>query len=124
MPVIHAKNAPIFDKFGIVVTGHAAPSRGARETNVWRLRLPPSAPAVPHQVDREEIFVGLSGRALAKLGEEEHELGAGDTLIVPAGVSFSLSGLGSDDFEAMVVAPVGMQAQLHTGERFAPPWTE
>jgi|1185.fasta_scaffold1263121_2 mannose-6-phosphate isomerase-like protein (cupin superfamily) len=124
MPVIQAKNAPVFDKFGIFVTGLAAPSRGARETNVWRLRLPASEPAAPHAVDREEIFVGLSGRALAEIAGEEHELGAGDTLIVPPNVTFSIRALGAQDFEAMVIAPVGVHAILPSGERFAPPWTE
>ena len=123
MPVIRAENAPQFAKFGIFVTGLAAPSRGARETNVWRLRLPASEPAVPHAVDREEIFVGLNGRAVAELSGEKHELGAGDTLIVPPNVTFSIRGLGTD-FEAMVIAPVGVKAILPTGERFAPPWTE
>lgn len=124
MPVIHAENAPQFARFGIFVTGYAAPSRGARETNVWRLRLPASEPAVPHALDREEIFVGLSGRALAEIGGEEHELGAGDTLIVPPNVTFSIRGLGPEEFEAMVIAPVGVHAILQNGERFAPPWTE
>ncbi len=124
MPLIRAENAPQFAVFGISVTGLAAPSRGAKETNVWRLRLPPHEPGLPHSVDREEIFVGLSGRALAKLEQEEHELGPGDALIVPRGVPFSLTGLGPDPFEAMVVAPVGFHALLPNGERFAPPWTE
>ena len=81
-------------------------------------------PAAPHAVDREEIFVGLSGRALAEIGGEEHELGAGDTLIVPPNVTFSIRVLGAQDFEAMVIAPVGVHAILPSGERFAPPWTE
>jgi quercetin dioxygenase-like cupin family protein len=124
MPIVRAENAAQFAVFGISVTSLAAPSRGARETNVWRLRLPPSTPAHPHTVDREEILVGLRGRARAKIGAEEHEVGAGDTLIVPPGVAFSLSGLGAEDFEAVVVAPVGFHAVLENGERFTPPWTE
>src|SRR6478752_6751333 len=112
MPMIRAENAPQFAKFGIFVTGLAAPSRGARETNVWRLRLPASDPGVPHAVDREEIFVGLSGRAVAEIGDERHELGAGDTLIVPPHVTFSIRGLGPEEFEAMVIAPVGVHAIL------------
>ena len=123
MPVIQAKNAPQFDKFGIFVTGLAAPSRGARETNVWRLRLPANEPGLPHAVDREEIFVGLSGRALVEIDGETHELGAGDTLIVPPNVTFSIRGFGPEEFEAMVIAPVGVHAILPNGERFPPPWT-
>jgi mannose-6-phosphate isomerase-like protein (cupin superfamily) len=123
MPMIQAKKAPQFDNFGIFVTGLAAPSRGARETNVWRLRLPASEPGAPHALDREEIFVGLSGRALVDIEGETHELSAGDTLIVPRNVTFSIRGSGAEDFEAMVIAPVGVHAILPNGERFPPPWT-
>jgi mannose-6-phosphate isomerase-like protein (cupin superfamily) len=124
MPVIRAENAPHFNLPGLAVIGLAAPSRGAQETSVWRLRLEPSVPAVPHALDREEIFVGLAGRAHGKLGEQEIELGPGDTLIVPQGVCFSLAAAGAEAFEAVAVAPVGVHAIMAGREPFAPPWTE
>jgi mannose-6-phosphate isomerase-like protein (cupin superfamily) len=74
-------------------------------------------------LDREEIFVALSGRALATLEGKHHELCAGDTLIVPAGLTFSLANPGTEAFEALAVAPAGVRAQLPGGEPFAPPWT-
>lgn len=123
MPLIRAENAPKFTLPGLHVTGLAAPSRGARETSVWRLRLEPDAPGAAHSVDREEIFVALSGRALATLGEERVELKAGDALVVPAGRTFSLAGVGSEAFEAVALVPVGARASMAEGEPFAPPWT-
>jgi mannose-6-phosphate isomerase-like protein (cupin superfamily) len=77
-----------------------------------------------HSLDREEIFVALSGRANVTLGGEFLEFGPGDVLVVPAGVSFSLAGAGGDGFEAVAVAPVGVRARFPGGEAFAPPWTE
>jgi len=122
MPVIRAENAPQFTLPGLNVTGLAAPSRGARETSVWRLRLEPGAPGAAHSVDREEIFVALAGRALATLGGEALELRAGDALVVPAGHTFSLAGVGAEVFEAVALVPVGALARMPEGEPFAPPW--
>ena len=123
MPIIRAENAPKFALPGLAVTGLAAPSRGSRETSVWRLRLEPSAQGLPHSVDREEIFVALAGRAVGTVGEERLELAAGDTLVVPPGVRFSLASAGEEPFEAMAIAPNGVRASLPEGEPFAPPWT-
>ena len=124
MPIIRAENAPAFTLPNLTVFGLAAPSRGSRETSVWRINVAPGAPGVPHSVDREEIFVALSGSAVATLGEEHFELRAGDTLIVPAGEPFTLSNSGATAFEALAIAPVGVRASLPGGEPFAPPWSQ
>jgi mannose-6-phosphate isomerase-like protein (cupin superfamily) len=124
MPVIFQKDAPSFSLPGLSVLGLAAPSRGATESSVWRLSLAAGSPGTEHSVDREEIFVVLSGRALARLGGEEIELAAGDTLIVPPGQPFSLSNRGAEACEALAVAPAGVRARIGGGEPFAPPWTE
>jgi mannose-6-phosphate isomerase-like protein (cupin superfamily) len=124
MPVIRAENAPEFALPGLSVTGLAAPSRGARETSVWRVRVAPDTAGTPHSVDREEIFVALRGRAVAIVAGERLEISPGDTLVVPPGVEFSLASAGSEGFEAMCVAPAGVRACLPQGEPFAPPWTQ
>ena len=124
MPIIRAAAAPTFDLHGISVIGLAAPSRGARESSVWRLRLPPGAPAVEHTVDREEIFVALAGRAVATVDGQSSEITVGDTLVVPPGHLFSLATPTGEAFEALAVAPVGVRATIPPGPPFAPPWTE
>ncbi len=123
MPLIRNDEAPHFDLHGASFRGLAAPSRGSKETSVWRVSLPPGAPGAAHSVDREEIFVALAGRAVATLDGQKHGLGPGDTLIVPAGMTFSLENPGSEAFEALAVAPAGVRAKLPGGEPFAPPWT-
>ena len=124
MPVIRAAAAPTFDMYGLSVTGLAAPSRGSHESSVWRVRLPPGAPAVEHTMDREEIFVALAGRAVATLDGQSFELGVGDTLVVPAHHPFSLGTREGELFEALAVAPAGVRATIPPGAPFAPPWTE
>lgn len=124
MPVIRAEHAPKFALPGLSVTGLAAPSRGARETSVWRVRVEPGSPGAAHWVDREEIFVALSGRALVTLGGERIEISPGDTLVVPPGVEFGLASACAEGFEALCVAPAGVRACMPRGEPFSPPWTQ
>lgn len=124
MPIIRAVNAPSFNLPGLSVIGLAAPSRGSRETSVWRLSLPAGTPGVAHCVDREEIFVALTGSAVVTLQEQRTEFRAGDTLIVAAGEVFSLANTSSEPFDAIAVAPVGIRAHMPSGESLVPPWTE
>jgi quercetin dioxygenase-like cupin family protein len=124
MPVITAADARSFALPGLAVLGLAAPSRGARETAVWRLTLEPGALGAAHTLDREEVFVALAGAARASIGDAEHEVGAGEALVVPAGVEFSLANPYEEPFEAVVAFPVGGRATMPGGEPFTPPWAE
>jgi mannose-6-phosphate isomerase-like protein (cupin superfamily) len=123
MPVIRSSAAPQFTIPGLTVTGLAAPSRGARETCVWRLALAANTHGTPHSLDREEIFVVLSGRAVAMIGDDTFDLSLGDALIVPAHEAFSLANPHAEPFEAIAVLPVGGLAAMPAGAPFAPPWT-
>ncbi len=124
MPVIAGASAPTYSMHGTVFTGLAAPSRGARETCVWHVRLQPNTPAAEHSLDREEIIVAIAGRAVAQLDGEQHEVKPGDGLVVPAHQDFSLANPYDEPFEAIAVLPVGGRALMAGGEPFLPPWTE
>jgi quercetin dioxygenase-like cupin family protein len=126
MPVISASDAPRFnlaDAPQTVFTGLASPSRGARETSVWRVALAAQTPASGHALDHEEVIVALAGQAVAHIDGDEYAVAAGDTIIVPAGATFSLANPHADLFEAMAVLPVGARASIGNGEWFMPPWT-
>jgi quercetin dioxygenase-like cupin family protein len=123
MNLIRKAEAPVFTMAGLTVTGLASPRRGAMETCVWRVRLAPSSPGVPHSVTREEIFVGLQGTALVTIDGAEHVLGPGDAIIVPPNTPFSLANPSSEPFEAVVSFPVGGKA-VTTSSPFTPPWAE
>jgi quercetin dioxygenase-like cupin family protein len=124
MPVIPAATAPTFTMPGLAVTGLAAPSRGATQTSVWRLRLDPGADGSEHTLDREEVFVALAGRAVATIDGDEHQLLAGDALVVPPGRPFSLANPHGESFEAVAALPVGGRVHLPGGRPFVPPWAE
>jgi mannose-6-phosphate isomerase-like protein (cupin superfamily) len=126
VPVVSAASAPCFSlptTPETVLTGLASPSRGSRETCVWHLSLAACTPPAAHSLDHEEIIVGQSGQAIARIGNDEFHVGRGDAIIVPAGELFSLANPHAAPFEAIAVLPVGGRAALADGNWFTPPWT-
>jgi len=101
----------------------ASPSLGSQETSVWRVRLEPGTPGLPHRVTREEIFVVLAGSATASLDGSPQPMWAGSTLVLPAGVELALA-TADEPLEAIVCLPVGGQGVVGDGEPFTPPWAE
>ncbi|GAB2721313.1 cupin domain-containing protein [Nocardia thraciensis] len=122
MTVLRGATAPVFESDHVTAVGLTAPSRGAKQTCAWRFRMSPAAPAAPHRVDREEIFVLISGRAVAELEGERHELSAGDALIVPPDTTFSVSNPHAEPLEMVAVLPVGGRAVMPGMDPFVPPW--
>ena len=124
MPVVSAASAPTFAIPGVIFTGLAAPSRGARENAVWRLVMEPGTPANVHRLTREEILVAISGSARVSIAGVEAELMAGDAVIVPAYTDFAMFNPGAEPFAAVAVLPVGGQGILPGKPAFTPPWAE
>jgi len=122
MTLIPAEAAPRFEMHGAQFTGLAAPSRGAKETAVWRVRLVAGTTPVTHRLTREEVFVALAGTAQVTLAGETFDFPAGAALIVPAATDFALANTVEQAFEAVVVLPVGGMAQVGDAAPFTPPW--
>ncbi len=122
MPVVTTPSAPTHELPGARFTSLVTPSRGSTDTSVWQVEVDPGAPATPHQVTREEIFVVLDGTARVRFGAAEQLAGPGACVVVPAGVPFALAAAGAVPLRALCVLPVGGQAQLPGGEPFTPPW--
>jgi mannose-6-phosphate isomerase-like protein (cupin superfamily) len=123
MPIIHAEKTFTHELPNARFTSLATPSRGSRETSVWRVELAPYVEPATHQLTREEVFVVLSGRARVRIGGEEAEAGAGDVIVVPPDTDFSLASATDQPLEALCCLPVGGQARMQ-GRVFTPPWAE
>jgi quercetin dioxygenase-like cupin family protein len=122
MSCIAPEDAAMFTLAGVVFAGLAAPSRGARETSAWQVRIQPGTLPTPHRLTREEILVATSGRALASIAGVHHDLVAGGAVIVPAETEFALSNPHDAPFEAVAILPVGGQARIGDEAPFTPPW--
>src|SRR5215218_1482713 len=122
MHLIKRTDAPTFDAGGTTVTAYAAPSRGAAEVSLWQIELAPGSTSPRHHMDREEIFLGVGGQVVAEIDGIEHELGAGDCLILPPRTDFTLHVPGDQPYLALACVPVGAQATMAVdGATFVPP---
>ncbi len=124
MAVIPGATAPTFTLPHVTALGLAAPSRGAKQTCAWRFTMAPGAPASLHMVDREEIFVLLSGAARVTIDDAEHDLAAGDALVVPPHTSFAVGNPHAEPLEMIAVLPVGGRAIMPGQAPFVPPWAQ
>lgn len=124
MPLIKSADAPTFEAPLMTAIGLASPSRGSTENSVWRFTMHPGNPGHAHAVSREEIFIALSGRAVATIDGETRDFCAGDALVIPANTVFKVSVPGDEPFEAVAILPVGAYAQVPGGDPVSPPWAQ
>jgi mannose-6-phosphate isomerase-like protein (cupin superfamily) len=68
-----------------------------------------------HSHPYPETFIIQAGRALYTIGDSEIEAGAGQILVVPAGVPHKFRSLGPETLESL---------DIHPSERFATDWLE
>jgi mannose-6-phosphate isomerase-like protein (cupin superfamily) len=124
MPVLPAPANVTHDLGHARFTSLATPSRGAVDTAVWTVEIAPGAPATPHALTREEVFVVLEGHASVRLGDLIETASAGDAIVVPADVQFELTNTAASPLRLVCCFPIGGQARLADGNTFTPPWAE
>lgn len=124
MPVLAAPADPTHDLGHARFTSLATPSRGAVDTAVWTVEIAPGAPATPHALTREEVFVVVDGTASVRLGDITETASAGDAIVVPANVELELTNAAATPLRLVCCFPVGGQARLADGSTFTPPWAE
>jgi mannose-6-phosphate isomerase-like protein (cupin superfamily) len=124
MPVISGATAPTFEVPHVTIHGLAAPSRGSKELCAWRVTTDPGAPGATHMVDREEVFVLLSGGAVLTMDGTEHHLVAGDAVVVPPHTPFAIGNPHGEPQEMVAVLPVGSRAIMAGRDPFVPAWAQ
>jgi mannose-6-phosphate isomerase-like protein (cupin superfamily) len=124
MPVLRAPAAPTHDLGHARFTALATPSRGSTDTSVWIVEILPGAPATPHSLTREEVFVVLEGTASVRIAGSDGRAEAGDAIVVPAGVEFELANADAGPLRLVCCLPVGGQGRIADGDPFTPPWAE
>ncbi|MEY9858097.1 quercetin dioxygenase-like cupin family protein [Catenulispora sp. GAS73] len=124
MPLSTLAEAPRFDLDGFTFRPLAVPSRGSTELAVWALDLEPGAVSETHSMDREEVFVVVSGAVSATVGERAVHAGLGDAVIVPPHTTLRLGNASAESPAVLTaVTSVGMTATVG-GAAFAPPWAQ
>jgi quercetin dioxygenase-like cupin family protein len=121
MPIIQAPDEATHDIGTARFTSLATPTTGSAETSVWQVEIAPGAPASPHSLTREEVFVVLEGAASVVLDDVPGIAEQGDAIVVPAGAQLELTAFGSQPVRLLCCLPVGGQARVGA-ETFTPPW--
>lgn len=108
------------------MTSLATPSRGTAEVSAWRVRMEPGAAGPLHAMDREQIWVPLTGALLIAAGDAEpRRVAPGQAAILAAGEVRRIAVAGEAPAEALVCTANGGRATLPgTGEVRAVPWAE
>ncbi|MFG2721522.1 cupin domain-containing protein [Streptomyces sp. NPDC048416] len=124
MPLSTIADASVFDRDGFTFRPLAVPSRGSVELAIWALEIAPGAVSEAHSMDREEVFVVVSGTVSATVAGLEVQAGDGDAIIIPAGAQLRIRNASSVSPATLTaVTSAGMNATV--GEAtFCPPWTQ
>ncbi|MEV6013971.1 MULTISPECIES: cupin domain-containing protein [unclassified Streptomyces] len=122
MPVVRSSEAVVHEIHGGRFLSYASPRSGSKELCAWRVEIPAGHQAPVHTVDREEIFLLLSGELLVTLGGSTERVSSGDTVIVTPGVAFGIENPAQETALAWVTTSVGLRAELADGSSLTPPW--
>ncbi|WP_328992007.1 cupin domain-containing protein [Kribbella sp. NBC_01245] len=123
MTVIRAAEAPRFELPGAEFVGLAAPSRGSAGLCTWRLTLKPGqANDESHTIDRDEVFMVVSGTV--RITPDGPEIGPGDAVVVAAGDPIQVANLGADPAVLHVAITAGFTGTMANGTTIQPPWAQ
>jgi quercetin dioxygenase-like cupin family protein len=102
----------------------AGPSQGSQEISTWRVVMEPGSDAPVHSIDKEQIWMPLTGAFEFVVEGETTLVKAGQALVVPAEVfrSFRAVDAQAQALCAMVVGGTG--AMPGNDARVPLPWAE
>jgi quercetin dioxygenase-like cupin family protein len=102
----------------------ATPSLGSTELSAWRVTMQPGAQGPVHAIDREQVWMPLSGSLEFIVDGESTVVGPGQAAILPVGEVRQVKVV-DGPAEAMVCMAVGGAATVPgNSERHPLPWAE
>lgn len=108
------------------VAALAGPSQGSNEVATWRLNAVADVDSPVHEIDRDQIWMPVSGSFEFELGTDAsiERVDAGQALLVPAGVARRFRARGGPA-EALVAMAVGGTAAVPGKPDRSPlPWAQ
>jgi quercetin dioxygenase-like cupin family protein len=92
-----------------LMTALAAPSQGSQELCTWRTRMEPGAEGPLHAIDREQVWMPVSGSFTVTIDGDSKTVPAGSALILGAGVPRQIRA-NDEPVEILVCMPAGGKA--------------
>ncbi|MFE6053531.1 cupin domain-containing protein [Kitasatospora sp. NPDC056446] len=103
MPVIRRTDARRTETPNAVMTTYASPTQGSTSLAMWHVDMVAGAQGPLHAMDTEQIWTLATGTAAVDLAGETVALAAGDTLVLPAGLTRQITT--DTGFTAVVASP-------------------
>jgi quercetin dioxygenase-like cupin family protein len=123
MTVIRSTETRITETPNATMTTLASPTLGTVTQALWRVDMGPGQSGPAHTFDVEQLWTAVDGAATIELGGADHSISAGDTVVMPAGVSRRVVADPEAGLVAIVTAPAGARAMLPDGtDRGVPAW--
>lgn len=107
-----------------VMTTFASPTQGGAERSLWQVDAAAGSSGPLHVFDVEQTWTVLDGAATVDLDGATHELEAGDTVVIPAGVPRRFSAGPDRGYTAVVTAAATALATVpgSDGDPVNPAW--
>ena len=121
---IHPQQAPAATPIpGVAHATLAGSAEGLRNLSVWRQSMAPGGCTPPHSHSCEEIVLCEAGSGEIHIAGEVHRFGAGQTIVLPAGVPHQIFNTGSEPLVSTAVfAATPVPVALPDGEVLELPW--
>jgi quercetin dioxygenase-like cupin family protein len=117
MLVSSERNPLIEWRPGVRTRLHAAGVTGAQRLCVMEQLCVPGTGAPLHRHDdAEEVIVVLAGRARVRVEDEEAELGAVETVVIPPGVRHGFTNVGDDVLHTLATFSSATPTTVYEGE--------
>ncbi|UGQ09008.1 cupin domain-containing protein [Yinghuangia sp. ASG 101] len=106
------------------MTTLVSPTHGDSPQALWRVEAAPGATGPTHTNDRPQVWTILTGAATVDIAGEQTELAAGDTVVIPSGVSRRVLADTATGYTAICMGPA--DARVTAGDRgpIPLPWAE
>lgn len=104
------------------MTTYASPTLGGAAQALWQVEMVPGATGPEHVMVGEQVWMATGGAATVRVGDDQVELAAGDTLVLPAGVVRRIAADPARGFVAIVSGVGGAHACTPGGEPVVPAW--
>jgi quercetin dioxygenase-like cupin family protein len=99
--------------------------QGSAEVSIWRVELGAGGSTPVHIIDREQVWMPLSGAFEVEVEGRVEQVRAGQAVILAAGTVRQLRAVGGGPAEALVAMGVGGMAMVPGKEGRIPlPWAE
>ena len=106
------------------MTSYATPSLGSTEVCAWRVSMQADTQGPVHAIDREQVWLPLTGTLTFTVDDTTTTVGPGQSAILPAGELRQIRAA-DGPVEALVCMPIGGQASVPDRADAVPlPWAQ